>query len=114
SLTLLLGQLSAGQLALLRGMRQISLTAKAGFYGSILGLLCSIPFYYFMGIRGIVPALLITSMITLFLSWTYVKKVDVPSIPVSLDTIRKEGKSMLLLGFFLSLNGLLTLGVSYL
>jgi O-antigen/teichoic acid export membrane protein len=114
SVTLLFAQLSAGQNVLLQGTRNLKYLAKASLSGSVLGLLVTVPLYYFFGINGIVPALVIASVITLILSWYFSRKIRIDRIRLSIKEIRREGKGMLVMGFMLSLSGLITLAVSYL
>jgi O-antigen/teichoic acid export membrane protein len=114
SITLLFSQLSAGQNVLLQGTRNLKYLAKANLLGSALGLLITVPLYYFFGMNGIVPALIIASVITLVLSWYFSRKIHINKIRLSFKEIRQEGKSMLVMGFMLSLSGLITLAVSYL
>jgi O-antigen/teichoic acid export membrane protein len=114
SVTLLLGQLSVGQLAILQGMQQIKLLAKLNMATAVAGLIVSIPIYYCMGMRGIVPAILLSSVIGLSLSLWYAKKISIASVSVNLNNIKQEGKSMLQMGFLLSLSNLVGLGVAYL
>jgi len=71
SITLLFNQLSSGQLVLLQGMRKLQYLAKANLYGSVLGLIITVPLYYKLGIDGIVPVLIITSITTMLLSWFF-------------------------------------------
>ncbi len=113
SVTLLVNQLNSGQLAILQGSRKISLLAKASLFGNIIGLLTSIPLYYLWGINGIVPAIVIASFTSLFISCYFRKKVYVEKISVS--NVRKiaEGKQMLKMGFIFSFSGFITLVCSY-
>jgi O-antigen/teichoic acid export membrane protein len=113
SITLLFNQISTGQNVILRGARKVKLLAQASVLGSILGLIATIPLYYFYGINGIVPGIIITSVTTLILSWYFSNKVIIREIPVSYNDTWSEGKDMLKLGFMVSLSGLITLGVSY-
>ena len=113
SITLLIDQISKGQGVLLRGMRQISYLAKAGMIGSILGLFTTLPLYYFYGIKGIVPAIIITSATSLLITWYFAKKLSIKPIYVSKARTIAEGKGMLKLGFMISLSGLITIAASY-
>lgn len=74
SVTLLFNQLSTGELVLLQSLRRLQNLAKANVYGSFVGLLVTIPLYYKYGVEGIVPVIIITSLITLFFSWYFAKK----------------------------------------
>jgi O-antigen/teichoic acid export membrane protein len=114
SITLLLSQISAGQGVILQGMRQLRYLAQAGLIGSVLGLVTSIPLYYYFGKKGIVPGIIATSLTSLLLTWYFARKVKVKKVSVDLKKAITEGKTMLSLGFMLTLSSLVTLGVSYL
>lgn len=111
--TLLLNQISAGQSVLLRGMRQIRYMAQSGVIGSILGLVTTIPLYYKYGVKGIVPAIIITSATGLLVTWHFATKIKVKPAVVTLAKTLAEGGDMLKMGFMVSLSGLITLGASY-
>lgn len=113
SVTLLFTQLSNGQMVLLQGMRKLQYLAKANLTGSIIGLLTTIPLYYFLGIDGIVPGIIIASISTLALSWYFSAKVKIRPVKVTKTRTIAEGKGMLTMGFMISLSGLFTVGASY-
>lgn len=113
SITLLFNQISAGQNVLLRGMRQIRYMAKSGMIGSLIGLFTTVPLYYFYGLKGIVPGIIVTSVITLALTWYYVQKLDIKRITISKVRTIAEGKGMLKMGFMISISSLIMLGASY-
>lgn len=114
SLSLLFNQLSTGQLALLQSLQKIKYLANANLSGAILGLVLTVPLYYFLGIDGIVPAIILSSLANMLRSWYFSNKVKLQKVHVSLSTTINEGKSMLTMGFMLSLSGLMTTGVTYL
>lgn len=114
SLTLLINAISGGQKALLQGMRKLQSLAKATVIGSFLGLLTSVPLYYFYGIKGIVPALIITSIVSLLLSWYYAKQVYVAKVDITYKETFAEGKGFIKLGLFLSISSQIGALVSYL
>lgn len=113
SVTLLLMQLSKGQLVILQGLRKIQHLAKANLLGSFVGLLLTIPLYYVIGVKGIVPAMIIAAFITLFFSWYYARKVQVKALNVSWNRTIFEGKKMLYLGLMISLSSLISLAAAY-
>lgn len=113
SISLLLNQLSIGQTIILRGMRELKLLAKAGMFGSFLGLILTIPLYYFWGNKGVVPAIILTSIITLLFSWVFSKKSSLDPIYVSKLRTYAESKEMIKMGFMISLSGIITLCGSY-
>jgi O-antigen/teichoic acid export membrane protein len=114
SITLLINQISAGQGVLLRAMRQVKLMAKSSMIGSVLGLLTTIPLYYIYGMDGIVPALIIAALTSLFLTWYFSSKLSVKKVKVDFSTVKLEGKEMLTMGFMISLSGIITIAFSYL
>jgi O-antigen/teichoic acid export membrane protein len=112
-ITLLLQQLASGRMVILQGTRKLKLLAKANLLGSIIGLLVSVPLYYYQGVAGIVPALVITALTTFLVAWYFANQVQVESISVTRKETIDEGKGMLKMGFMLSLSGLITMGASY-
>lgn len=53
---------SAGYLSLLQGMGEVKRLTKSSLIGGIIGLFCGVPLYYFLGDKGIVPAMIILSV----------------------------------------------------
>ena len=113
SVTLLFDQLTKGQNVILQGTRKLNDLAKANLYGSIFGLFISVPIYYYYRIDGIVPALIITSILGFIIAFIFAKKVIIPSLKVSKNETKTIGKNMLYLGIVLGLNGMLVSGSSY-
>jgi len=113
SVTLLMTQISAGQGVILRGMRRIKYMAQSGMIGSAIGLVTSVPLYYFFKNAGIVPAIIVTAVTGLLLTWYFSRKVPVKKVAVSRTVLFDEGKDMLRMGFMLSLSGLITMGSAY-
>ena len=114
SITLLFSQLSTGELVLLQGLRKLQDLAKANVYGSVAGLLITIPLYYKFGIEGIVPVIIITALITLFFSWYFTKKIKINKTKLTKEVTLVEGRSMLVMGFMISLSGLISIAAAYL
>jgi O-antigen/teichoic acid export membrane protein len=88
--------------------------AKANLLGTSLGLILTLPLYYYFKLDGIVPALILSSLITLLLAWFFAQKIGLPTPELTKKHIIDEGKDMLKFGFMLSVSGLITVGVSYL
>ena len=114
SITLLLTQLSSGQLVILQGMRRLRDLAKASLCGSALGLVVTVPLYYIWGLEGIVPGMIGTSLLVLSLSWYFSRSVTLPRVTVSMSQTWATGNDMMRMGFLISLSGLLTTGGAYL
>lgn len=113
SITLLINQLSTGELVLLQGLRRLQRLAKANVYGSLVGLLITIPLYYRFGVKGIVPVIIITAFATLFFTWFFTRDIELKKNNISRATTMVEGKNMLVMGFMISLSGLISLLVAY-
>ena len=114
SITLLFNQISSGQLVILQGLRKIKYLANANLTGAFLGLIISLPLYYLFEVDGIVPAIIFTSLANMFRSWYFAAKVKLVKVNVDIKTTIIEGKEMLILGFVLSISGLISLGASFL
>lgn len=114
AITVLFKQLSTGQLAVLQGLRQMRFLAKANLYGNLFGLLFSIPLYYFLRIDAVIPTIIIASLSALIFSFYYSNKVKIEKGKISNETFLIEGKSIVKLGFMLTISSVLTLLSTYL
>ncbi len=107
SVTLFLQAISDGQKAILQGMRRLQDLAKAGVIGSALGLVTSIPLYYFFGLEGIVPSFIVTALTVLFLTWYFSRKVKIEKVALTPKETWNKGKGMAKLGLSMTLAGFL-------
>ena len=113
SVTLLLAQLSAGQRVILQGTRKLKYLAKSSAIGVTIGLVIAIPLYYCLGVKGIVPNIVITALTTLGITWYFSSKVKVDKIKLSNKEIFNIGNSMLVMGIAMSLSQLLASTSAY-
>lgn len=113
SITLLFMQLTNGNLAILQGFRKLQLQAKANLYGSFFGLVFTIPLYYYFGIKSIVPAIFVASLIALLTSWYFKNKVKILNVKLTNLEVFVVGKNMVKLGFSLSFISLLSIVSAY-
>ena len=114
SITLLIGALAQGQMALLQGLRRIKILAKVRIYGAITGFIISVTLYWFFGINGIIPALILISVSILLFSWRFANRVKTEPIEISLKETVKGGTKMVSLGIVMVITGLVAMGVMYL
>ncbi|MFN3754756.1 oligosaccharide flippase family protein [Flavobacterium sp.] len=112
--TLLFKQLANGSLVVLQGLSKIQYLAKANLYGNLLGLLISLPLYYWFKINGIVPSIVLSSVIAMLVAFYYRAKIKIENVKLTNKEVFAEGKQLIVLGFSLSLIGLLTTLSSYL
>lgn len=114
SVTLFFQALSGGQLALLQGLRKLKQLAKANVTGSLLGTIISLFLYYRFGLKGIVPSLILISVVSLVLSWYFTRKVEVEKVNITYKESFFGGLDMVKLGGITMINGFMVNGVSYL
>jgi enterobacterial common antigen flippase len=104
---------SAGQGALIQGMRRIADLAKMGVLGAFFGTLISIPVVYFFREKGVVPYLIAVAATTIITSWWYSRKLKIQTPPVTAAQVGHEAAALLKLGFAFMSSGLMTMGVAY-
>lgn len=107
SLAIFFATLSAGQIAMLQGLRQIQYMAKATILGSILGFILTVPLYILMGNGGIALALTSSLFISFTLTLWFIKKLKYEETKVNMINTFYEGMGMIKLGFFTVLSGLI-------
>lgn len=113
SVTLLIDQLSAGQKVVLQGMRRLKDLAKCTAFGVTFGLITSVPLYYWLGVDGIIPTLILNSVCSLILSWAYSRKIKIDKVQVTPKQTLEQGRQMLVMGISMSLSGIFASVVSY-
>lgn len=113
SIMLLFQTLSTGQSALLQGMRKLKELAKVGVLGSTIGLLLSLILFYFFGLNGIVPSLILTSLSTSVISWYFVSKIKIENVEISIYESYVDGLDMVKLGAVFLITNLVGTGVLY-
>lgn len=113
SVTLLLDQLSAGQRVVLQGMRRLKDLAKCTAFGVTFGLITSVPLYYWLGIDGIIPTLILNSACSLALCWIYSRRIKIEKVQVTTIQTIEQGKYMLVMGVSMSLSGIFSTVVAY-
>ena len=113
SCILLIDQLCSGQSVILQGMRRLKDLAKSSAIGSTAGLIVSVPLYYLLGIKGIVPTLILYSAINFLVSWLFARKIVLPRVHLSIDDTLKQGRMMIKMGVAMSASGILATLVTY-
>ncbi|PQB04847.1 O-antigen translocase [Aureitalea marina] len=114
SLALIFKQLTASRLAVLQGLRKLGNLAKANLIGNGVALVLTLPLYYYYGIVGIVPAIILTALISLIVVMIYSQGISRSKDKIGRKDLITEGKSMVNLGVMMSLSSMITLVVGYL
>lgn len=113
SVTLLFDQLSAGQLVVLQGMRRLKDLAKASSLGATMGLIVSVPLYYWLRVNGIVPTLILHSAATLLCFWLFARKIKVGQSDLTPKEVWQEGSTMLRMGIAMSVSSIVAAACVY-
>jgi len=90
--------------AILQGLRKIKLIAWSGIVSSILIVVSTIPCYYWLGLKGIVPAILLANFLGLLVNIFFVKKIKLSKTTIGFTDFFQKAKELYKLGFLLSLN----------
>jgi O-antigen/teichoic acid export membrane protein len=114
SVALFFIQLTAGQNAILQGMRKTKLLAKASILSACAGLLISVPIYYFYGVDGIAISITISAFVNFLITFFLTKEIKISKVSFGKDFFKVEGQNMLKMGFLLSMSGLISIGSSFL
>lgn len=107
ALAVLFSQLSSGRMAILQGTRQLKQLAKANLLSSFLGLMVSVPLYLLFEISGIVPAIIITYLVSFLVFYLFSKTSNTHHFEMPFKTLLNKSKAMLTLGFTLSFTSLI-------
>jgi antigen flippase len=113
SVSVLLGALSSGQMALLQGLRKIASMAKANVGGVLVGLLISIPLLWLCKLEGIVLSMVVVSAAGLGFSWYFAAKIRTIPVRLTAKETFAGGLDMAKLGFFMVFATLLSTGTMY-
>lgn len=113
SLVVLFSVLAGGQSAMLQGMRRIADLSKLTVVGGVGGTLVAIPMVYFLGEKGLAPALVTVAAMTLAASWWYCRKYRVVRPSMTAGEVGRESADLLKLGLAFMASGLLMTGASY-
>ncbi|UAB80114.1 O-antigen translocase [Marixanthomonas sp. SCSIO 43207] len=113
AIALLFKQFTHSNLAILQGLQKLGNLAKANLVGNSVGLLITVPLYYFFRIDAIVPAIIIASLISFAITVYYTNKTEVEKVKLTNKEAFSEGKEMINLGVTLSVSSVITLIAAY-
>jgi antigen flippase len=104
---------SAGEGALIQGMRRISDLARMNVLAALCGAVISIPLVYFFREQGVVPSLVAVAAVSVLISWWYGRKVQIlaPAMPTS--QVGREAAALVKLGIAFMASAFLTMGAAY-
>lgn len=112
-LSVFFGTVSAGQAALIQGLRRIADLAKQNVLGALVGTVLGLPLIWFWGERGIVPLLILVPATGLLFSWWFARRVPVAPISLTVRESVGEARALLGLGVAFMVSGLMMAAVAY-
>lgn len=98
--------ITCGELAVLKGLRQLKSLAIVSVINVLLGLLVSVPIYFIWGISGVLPALVILFGAVMLCTMFFSYRAHKPSFVFTKNTLR-GGRSMLSIGTVFVISGML-------
>lgn len=103
---------TGGEVAILKGLRQLKSLARISVYNVIGALITSVPIYYFYGESGIVPSLFVMALIQMLLTIGVSYKLCPPRLSFNRRFLRKGGDMIKLGGAFV-LAGIMGSGAEF-
>lgn len=113
ALAVLFRVVSAGQGAVIQGLRRITDLARMGVVAALFGTVISIPLVYFFREQGVVPSLVAVAGVSLLTSWWYSRRVEIETPSMTRPQVRHEAAVLFKLGLAFMANGFLTMGAAY-
>lgn len=105
SLLIIFNTLSGGFQAILQGTNELKSIAKSTILGTLFSISISALIYIYIGVKGIVPALVLSSFLIFTINYFFVKSKFKLIKKTSIKEVFTEGKTMLSLGLtFLVVN----------
>jgi len=111
--TILLGNITAGQAAVIQGTRRIGDIARISVWGSLAGTIVSVGLYFALGIDGVIPALIGLAGISLLVSSYYAWQIKLEVARPSWSETWIQSRGMLKFGVAMVISGIMGTGVAY-
>ena len=105
SSTILIANIAAAYGAIIRGARKMEDFAIITILNTLIGSISAVVIYYFYGIKGVVPVLIISGIINLILNIFFSNKIKYPTVKISYKTSFTSGLDMVKLGVFTVVTG---------
>lgn len=112
SIAVLLQALTNGEYAILQGTARLKRLASVTLWGTIVGLAISIPMFYLLGERSILPSIIAYALALAAFAWIF-RNREYPHAPVSRRETFDLGKGFVKLGIYMTLGNFATILASY-
>lgn len=110
--TVLISAVAGGQTALLQGLRRIGDLARIQVYTAFITTFIAVGLYAWLGERGIIPVIVLSSTVQLGISWHFSRRIQISVIPQSWAETAATAKRLVGLGAALMYGALLAAIVS--
>lgn len=104
SLYFLFSSVASIRLSVLRGKQKVTTIVLHQLLLVLISACLAIPFYYYFGIRGIIPVFVTTSFVDFLLSIYFTRNIKITSTPLTFKEFSKELIPVFKLGMLLSIN----------
>ena len=112
SIAVLLQALTNGEYAILQGTARLKRLASVTLWGTIVGLAISIPMFYLLRERSILPSIIAYAAALAAFAWLF-RNRDYPSVRVNSRETFDMGKGFVRLGIYMTLGNFATILASY-
>ena len=113
SLAVFFRLVSAGQGALIQGMRRISDLAMIGVIGAFVGTVITVALVYVFKEDGVVPSIVMVAAATMALTWWYTRQISTSAPSLSAIEISRETAALLKLGCIFMCSTVMGFGSAY-
>ena len=114
SVSVFLKQISSVYSSILQSTTHLKKLANANIIANILGILFTVPLYYYFHIKGVIYNLISVGFIEILIFYLYYKSLKIKEQNVTKNEFVTESKSIIGDGIFFNLSGFLTLLSAYL
>jgi len=112
-LAVLMGSISAGEMALIQGMRRISDLARLNIITALFGSTIAIGFFWCLGIDGIIPSLLSLATVSLIGSFWFSRRIQIVKVSMTWRESFDEARGLITLGLAFMWSGVLGGSLAY-
>ena len=112
SIAVLLQALTNGEYAILQGTARLKRLASVTLWGTIVGLAISIPMFYLLRERSILPSIIAYAAALAAFAWLF-RNREYPSVKVNSRETFDMGKGFVRLGIYMTLGNFATILASY-
>ena len=110
---LLFGTVSAGQMAVIQGVRRIGDIARLQILATVSGTFVAVVLYTWLREEGIIPVLILTSVISFACTWWFSSKIKLESAPLPWRRFWNDSKHVVSLGLAFVWSAVLAAAVAF-